>query len=178
MPFWRSGAPARLLSTANLLHQAIFDEAARPALATDPLPASPPDMGNCSVRWAWPQSTICFSSHPPLANPALRPTTSVPLSNPQRDLYMIELSNHRKAPFYPFFVGDVQFCIISDGTLDLGSPRNVFIGEPEHNVDEALTKSFLPTEQIVIDQNVLSRRLSASCRAVARKPTTEFCGRP
>jgi len=39
----RSGAPARLLSTANLLHQAFFDEASRPAQATDPLPASPPD---------------------------------------------------------------------------------------------------------------------------------------
>ena len=40
----RSDQPARLLSTANQLHQAFFDEAARPALATDPLPASPPDM--------------------------------------------------------------------------------------------------------------------------------------
>jgi quercetin dioxygenase-like cupin family protein len=41
----RSDAPARLLSTANLLHQAFFDEAARPARATDPLLASPPDLG-------------------------------------------------------------------------------------------------------------------------------------
>jgi glyoxylase-like metal-dependent hydrolase (beta-lactamase superfamily II) len=68
---------------------------------------------------------------------------------------MLNLSNHSKAPAYPFSVGDVQFRIISDGTLNLGSPENVFIGETKQNVEEALTRNFLPKEQIVVDQNIL-----------------------
>ena len=35
---------ARLLSTANQLHQAYFDAAARTVAASDPLPTGPPDM--------------------------------------------------------------------------------------------------------------------------------------
>jgi len=59
------------------------------------------------------------------------------------------------APSYPFFVGDVQCIIISDGTLDLGAPEKVFLGETKQNVTEALTSNFLPTERIVVDQNIL-----------------------
>jgi quercetin dioxygenase-like cupin family protein len=40
----RTEQPARLLSTANQLHQAYFDEAARTVAASDPLPTGPPDM--------------------------------------------------------------------------------------------------------------------------------------
>nr|GFC49914.1 hypothetical protein [Tanacetum cinerariifolium] len=68
---------------------------------------------------------------------------------------MIESSNHTKAPSYPFVVGDVKFCIISDGTLNLGSPEKVFLGEAKENVEEALTRNFLPKEQIIVDQNIL-----------------------
>jgi len=68
---------------------------------------------------------------------------------------MLDLSKRRKAPAYPFSVGDVNFCIISDGTLDLGSPEKVFLGETKQNVERALISSFLPTEQIVVDQNIL-----------------------
>jgi glyoxylase-like metal-dependent hydrolase (beta-lactamase superfamily II) len=68
---------------------------------------------------------------------------------------MTGLSNHRKAPAYSFSVGDVELCIISDGTLDLGSPEKVFLGETKQNVEEALTRNFLPKEKIIVDQNIL-----------------------
>jgi glyoxylase-like metal-dependent hydrolase (beta-lactamase superfamily II) len=68
---------------------------------------------------------------------------------------MIESSNHTKAPSYPFVVGDVKFYIISDGTLNLGSPEKVFLGETKQKVEEALTRNFLPKEQIIVDQNIL-----------------------
>jgi len=68
---------------------------------------------------------------------------------------MLVSNNHRQAPAYPFFVGDVPCCIISDGPLDLGPPEKVFLGETKQNVEAALTRSFLPTEQIVVEQNVL-----------------------
>jgi glyoxylase-like metal-dependent hydrolase (beta-lactamase superfamily II) len=68
---------------------------------------------------------------------------------------MPDLSKHSKAPAYPFFVGDIEFCIISDGPLDLGSPEKVFLGETKQNVEQALNRSFLPADQIVVDQNIL-----------------------
>jgi glyoxylase-like metal-dependent hydrolase (beta-lactamase superfamily II) len=68
---------------------------------------------------------------------------------------MLASSNHRQAPAYSFFVGDVQCCIISDGMLDLGVPEKAFLGETKQNVEQALTRNFLPTERIVVEQNVL-----------------------
>jgi glyoxylase-like metal-dependent hydrolase (beta-lactamase superfamily II) len=68
---------------------------------------------------------------------------------------MLDSSSHRQAPAYHFFVGNVPCCIISDGLLDLGSPEKVFLGETKQNVEEALTRNFLPTERIVVEQNVL-----------------------
>jgi glyoxylase-like metal-dependent hydrolase (beta-lactamase superfamily II) len=68
---------------------------------------------------------------------------------------MLDSSKHRQAPAYSFFVGDVPCCIISDGTLDLGAPENVFLGGTKQNVEQALTKNFLPTDRIVVEQNVL-----------------------
>ena len=68
---------------------------------------------------------------------------------------MLNVSKHSKAPSYPFFVGDVQCCIISDGTLDLGAPEQVFLGETKQHVEQALARNFLPTEQIVVEQNIL-----------------------
>ena len=65
----RSGAPARLLSTANLLHQAFFDEAARPALATDPAPASPPDMAELQRALGLAPKYNLFFAPPPAAGP-------------------------------------------------------------------------------------------------------------
>jgi len=61
----RSDQPARLLSTANQLHQAFFDEAARPALATDPLPASPPDMAELQRALGLAPKYNMFFAPPP-----------------------------------------------------------------------------------------------------------------
>jgi quercetin dioxygenase-like cupin family protein len=61
----RSGQPARLLSTANLLHQAFFDEAARPALASDPLPTSLPDMAELQRALSLAPKYNMFFAPPP-----------------------------------------------------------------------------------------------------------------
>lgn len=66
----RSGQPARLLSTANLLHQAFFDEAARPALATDPMPTNPPDMGELQRALALAPKYNMFFAPPPADEPS------------------------------------------------------------------------------------------------------------
>jgi glyoxylase-like metal-dependent hydrolase (beta-lactamase superfamily II) len=68
---------------------------------------------------------------------------------------MLDSSKHRHAPAYPFFVGDVPCCIISDGPLDLGAPEKVFLGETKQKVEQVLTSNFLPTDRIVVEQNIL-----------------------
>ena len=68
---------------------------------------------------------------------------------------MLESSKHSKAPAYLFSVGDMNLCIISDGTLDLDAPEQVFLGEPKQHVDQVLARNFLPTERIVVEQNIL-----------------------
>jgi glyoxylase-like metal-dependent hydrolase (beta-lactamase superfamily II) len=68
---------------------------------------------------------------------------------------MIDLSKHSMTPAYPFSVGDITGCILSDGPLDLGSPEKVFLGGTKQHVDETLTSNFLPTDQIVVAQNIL-----------------------
>ncbi|RPD44299.1 MBL fold metallo-hydrolase [Hymenobacter sediminis] len=68
---------------------------------------------------------------------------------------MLELSKHRPAPAYPVAVGDVHGCILSDGPLDLGLPEKAFLGETKQHMEQALTSHFLPTDRIVVEQNVL-----------------------
>jgi glyoxylase-like metal-dependent hydrolase (beta-lactamase superfamily II) len=68
---------------------------------------------------------------------------------------MPELSKHSQAPAYPFSVGAITGYILSDGTLDLGSPEKVFLGETKQHVEQTLTRNFLPTERIVVEQNIL-----------------------
>ncbi|TPG66168.1 MBL fold metallo-hydrolase [Hymenobacter nivis] len=68
---------------------------------------------------------------------------------------MLESSKSGTAPAYPFAVGAIQGCIISDGQLDLGTPEKVFLGETKQSVEQVLASNFLPTEQIVVDQNIL-----------------------
>ncbi|MDF7813878.1 MBL fold metallo-hydrolase [Hymenobacter sp. YC55] len=52
-------------------------------------------------------------------------------------------------------MGDVKGYIVSDGTLALGAPEKVFLGETTQKVEQALTRNFLPTEQIIVEQNIL-----------------------
>jgi glyoxylase-like metal-dependent hydrolase (beta-lactamase superfamily II) len=68
---------------------------------------------------------------------------------------MLSSSKHHHAPAYSFLVGDVPCCIISDGTLDLGAPEKVFLGETKQKVEQVLTSNFLPTDRIVVEQNIL-----------------------
>jgi glyoxylase-like metal-dependent hydrolase (beta-lactamase superfamily II) len=68
---------------------------------------------------------------------------------------MLHLSKHGQVPAYPFSVGAIRGYIISDGPLDLGAPEKVFLGETKQNVEHTLTHNFLPTDRIVVEQNIL-----------------------
>jgi glyoxylase-like metal-dependent hydrolase (beta-lactamase superfamily II) len=60
----------------------------------------------------------------------------------------------RSPYFYGFDVGDADISIVSDGPLALGSPGSNFLGATESDVQKMLERHFLPTDEIVLEQNV------------------------
>ena len=70
---------------------------------------------------------------------------------------------HAKAPmaksqtsyYYRFPVGEFQATVVSDGPLPLGEPSATMKGMTKEEIGKALTDNFLPTDQIVLEQNIL-----------------------
>ena len=65
-------------------------------------------------------------------------------------LFMIQ-----SPPVYRFPFGDTQIVLVSDGTLALGRPEKAFRGISSEEIDAQLSRHFLPTENIVIEETVL-----------------------
>ena len=57
--------------------------------------------------------------------------------------------------FYRFKLGDAEATIISDGTLPLGDPHANFVGLAKEEMDRQLTSNFLPTDNALLEQNIL-----------------------
>ncbi|MEM6423227.1 MAG: MBL fold metallo-hydrolase, partial [Pseudomonadota bacterium] len=55
--------------------------------------------------------------------------------------------------FYRFMHGEAQVTMVSDGPLPLGSPAGNFLGIAETEVAEMLHNNFLPTDNVVLEQN-------------------------
>jgi glyoxylase-like metal-dependent hydrolase (beta-lactamase superfamily II) len=56
--------------------------------------------------------------------------------------------------FYRFKHGNAEITLVSDGTLPLGSPKGAFIGLSDDEVQRQLTENFLPTDNVVLEQNI------------------------
>jgi glyoxylase-like metal-dependent hydrolase (beta-lactamase superfamily II) len=57
--------------------------------------------------------------------------------------------------FYRFKLGDAQATVVSDGPLPLGEPGASFLGLSKEEIERQLTENFLPTNNIVLEQNIL-----------------------
>ncbi|ANM13645.1 UNVERIFIED_ORG: glyoxylase-like metal-dependent hydrolase (beta-lactamase superfamily II) [Rhizobium aethiopicum] len=69
----------------------------------------------------------------------------------------MSLSMHHLAKlpyFYPFEFGDGKITVLSDGPLELGDPRLNFLGVEPRTVSLMLEDNFLPTNKVVLEQNV------------------------
>lgn len=55
--------------------------------------------------------------------------------------------------FYRFMHGDAQVTMVSDGPLPLGSPVGNFLGVAEAEITQMLHDSFLPKDNVVLEQN-------------------------
>jgi glyoxylase-like metal-dependent hydrolase (beta-lactamase superfamily II) len=57
--------------------------------------------------------------------------------------------------FYRFKLGSAECTIVSDGQLPLGDPNNAFLNITKDEIAQELKDNFLPTNNAVLEQNVL-----------------------
>ena len=55
--------------------------------------------------------------------------------------------------FYRFNVGDAEVTVVSDGPLPLGPPKGTFTGASDDEIKKMLNDNFLPSDNIVLEQN-------------------------
>ncbi|MEN5082409.1 MBL fold metallo-hydrolase [Bosea sp. TWI1241] len=56
--------------------------------------------------------------------------------------------------FYRFALGNAEVTVVSDGPLPLGDPGSNFLGVSKEQVSQMLSSNFLPTDNVVLEQNV------------------------
>ena len=57
--------------------------------------------------------------------------------------------------FYRFKLGTMEATVVSDGPLAIGDPKNTFRGPTAEDISKMMSDEFLPTDNVVLDQNVL-----------------------
>ena len=66
------------------------------------------------------------------------------------------MQNTQAPAVYQFKVGAIEATVVSDGPLAMGEPKDgVFIGLSKEQLTKALTDNFLPTDNVVLEQNAL-----------------------
>src|SRR5215475_589981 len=65
------------------------------------------------------------------------------------------LLNAPAPAFYRFKLGTIEATVVSDGPLSIGDPKNTFRGPTAEELGKMMNDRFLPTNNVVLDQNVL-----------------------
>ena len=63
--------------------------------------------------------------------------------------------NAQAPPFYRFKLGSIEATVVSDGPLSIGDPVRTFRGPTPQEIGKMMTDHFLPTDDVVLDQNAL-----------------------
>ena len=63
--------------------------------------------------------------------------------------------NAQAPAFYRFQLGTIEATVVSDGPLSIGDPKNTFRGPTAEQIGRMMTDHFLPTDNVVLDQNAL-----------------------
>ncbi len=74
---------------------------------------------------------------------------------PRAGLAKMTMPTNQAPYYYRFKLGDAQATIVSDGPLPLGEPGASFLGLSKEEIERQLTENFLPTNSIVLEQNIL-----------------------
>ena len=63
--------------------------------------------------------------------------------------------NTQAPSFYRFKIGSIEATVVSDGPLPIGPATRTFRGPTEAELDKMFGEYFLPTDNVVLDQNAL-----------------------
>jgi len=75
---------------------------------------------------------------------------------PHAALAKAPMANTPAPAFYRFKLGGFEATIVSDGPLHMGEPNaNVFVGVSKEQMVKELTDNFLPTDNVLLEQNAL-----------------------
>lgn len=74
---------------------------------------------------------------------------------PGTSLAKVDMPTRQAPYFYRFRLGDARATVVSDGPLPLGPPGSAFLGLSKDEIDRQLTEAFLPTNNVVLEQNIL-----------------------
>lgn len=73
---------------------------------------------------------------------------------PHAALAKAPMANAQAPYWYRFKLGGLEITVVSDGTLPLGEPSGSFLGVTKDQVGKMLTDNFLPTDNVVLEQNI------------------------
>jgi glyoxylase-like metal-dependent hydrolase (beta-lactamase superfamily II) len=73
---------------------------------------------------------------------------------PHAALAKAPMANTQAPYWYRFKLGGLEITIVSDGTLPLGEPSGSFLGVTKDQVGKMLSDNFLPTDNVVLEQNI------------------------
>ena len=73
---------------------------------------------------------------------------------PHAGLAKAPMANAQAPYWYRFKLGGLEITVVSDGTLPLGEPSGSFLGVTKDQVGKMLTDNFLPTDNVVLEQNI------------------------
>ena len=65
------------------------------------------------------------------------------------------MQNTQAPAFYRFKLGSLECTAVSDGPLPIGPATRTFRGAPPEEIERSITADFLPTDNVVLDQNIL-----------------------
>jgi glyoxylase-like metal-dependent hydrolase (beta-lactamase superfamily II) len=77
------------------------------------------------------------------------------IGNVSPSLAKAPLQNTPAPSFYRFKIGSIEATVVSDGPLSIGVPTRTFRGPSEAELANMMTERFLPTDNVVLDQNSL-----------------------
>lgn len=91
-------------------------------------------------------------AHPALIGAAAALSTALPAGAAGR------VPADQAPAYYRFKLGDAELTLVSDGPILSGDPKVTFRGAPKEEIDRVLRESFLPTDKLVFEQNILVLR--------------------
>jgi hypothetical protein len=108
-------------------------------------------------------------------------TAAGALAMPRLSVAKAPLLNTQVPAYYRFKLGALELTVVSDGPLSIGEPKpEMFAGVTKDEINRLLTENFIPTDNVVLEQNALivntwARRKCSEIRPAGCWPT---CARP